>query len=84
MRNDLVNSITAPGRQALVEGAMRQNRPLVEAPEPLRATFHEIRQGECSTLPILLDGGLEELLVIESVWEPVVISEATRQSEAGT
>lgn len=82
MRNDLVNSIAESGRQALVECAMRQNRPLVEAPEPLRAAFHWIRQGECSTLPILQSGRLVGPLTIENVGEPVVISEATRQSGA--
>ncbi len=84
MRNDLVRAIAEGGRQARVQSAMRQSCTVVEASEPLRAAFDKIRQGECSTLPVLQDGRLVGLLTLENVGELVMVSEAASQFERRT
>jgi Zn-dependent protease len=84
MRNDLAKAIAEGGRKTLVKSAMRQHYAVVEASEPLRAAFDKMRQGECSTLPVLQTGRLVGLLTLENVGELVMVSEATSQFETRT
>jgi Zn-dependent protease len=80
-RNDLVKAIAEGGRQAPVRTAMRENCAVVDAAEPLRAAFEKMRQGECSTLPVVEGGRLVGLLTLENVGELVMVSEAAGQFE---
>jgi Zn-dependent protease len=75
-RNDLVKAISEGGRQAQVQTAMRQKCAVVSDTEPLRAAFEKMRNGECSTLPVMRDGRLVGLLTLENVGELVMLSEA--------
>jgi Zn-dependent protease len=79
MRNDLVKAIAEGGSQASVQSAMRRNCASVNAAEPLRAAFDKMRQGECSTLPVLQDGRLVGLLTLENIGELVLVNEAVGQ-----
>jgi CBS domain-containing protein len=84
MRNDLIKAIAEGGRQATVSSAMRRSCAVVEASEPLRAAFDRMRQGECSTLPVLQDGRLVGLLTLENVGELVMVSDAAREFDRKT
>jgi len=64
-----------------VESAMRRNCSVVEVSEPLRRAFERMRQGECSTLPVLQEGRLVGLLTLENVSELLMVSEAASQFE---
>ena len=55
---------------------MRQGCSVVTDTEPLRAAFEKMRNGECSTLPVMRDGRLVGLLTLENVGELVMVSEA--------
>jgi len=81
IRNDLVKAIAEGGRLARVESAMRQNCSVVDVSEPLRAAFDKMRQGECSTLPVMKDARLVGLLTPENVGELVMVNEAANQFE---
>ena len=80
-RNDLVKAIAQGGRQAPVHSAMRKNCMVIDAAEPLRTAFDKMRQGECSTLPVMQEGRLAGILTLENIGELVMISEAAGQFE---
>ncbi|MFH1920028.1 MAG: site-2 protease family protein [Planctomycetota bacterium] len=82
VRRDLLAAI-AEGRQNVpVAEVMRRDCRMVDEAAMLDATFQEMREGDCSTVPVLREGKLVGLVTLENVGEWMVIQAALRKAKA--
>jgi len=81
-RSDLLAAI-ARGRQDVpIADVMRRDCRMVDEAEMLDSTFQRMREGECSTLPVLREGKLVGLVTLENVGEWMMIQSALRKARA--
>lgn len=80
-RNDLVKALAEVGRETSVESAMCRDCSVVHASDPLEKGFEVLRQGVCTTVPVLDNGRLVGLLTLENLGELVMVNSSLRRSK---
>jgi Zn-dependent protease len=79
MRSDVIAALAKGGPQQRVADVMRADCGTVEDAEMLEATFQRMRQGGCSTIPVVHSGAFVGLVTLENVGELAMIHTALRR-----
>ena len=75
-RAALVKSLREHGSQAPVAGAMQPAAPAVASTDSLEAAFHQMREGETQTVPVVDGARLVGLLTVENIGEFLLLRQA--------
>ncbi len=81
-RSDLVAAIAQGKQDVPIADVMRRDCRTVDEAEMLDHTFQQMREGECTTLPVLREGRLVGLVTLENVGEWMMIQSALRKGGA--
>lgn len=81
-RNDLVKALAAGGRDVKVGDAMSRDCIAVHADEPLDKALQRVREGQCTSAPVIRDGHLVGLLTLENISELVMVNSALGETQA--
>ncbi len=82
VRQDLVRALKETGGATPVSQVMRRECATVDDTEMLERAFERMRNGSCSTLPVLRHGELVGILTLENVGEVIMINSALRRPRA--
>lgn len=81
-RRDLVAALKQQGDATPVADVMVQDCHTARADEPLHAALARLREGQCTSLPVIADGRLVGLLTLENVGELMMVSPAAGRDSA--
>jgi Zn-dependent protease/CBS domain-containing protein len=82
IRRDLLAALAEGKHDLPIGDVMRRDVRTVDEAEMLDGTFQRMREGECSTAPVLREGRLVGLLTLENVGEWMMIQSALRKALA--
>lgn len=82
MRADVMQALAAGGREQRVSEVMQPGCPTVEDTEMLASTFQRMREGACSSLPVVHDGRFVGMVTLENVGELMMINSALHSTRA--
>jgi Zn-dependent protease/predicted transcriptional regulator len=75
-RSGLVRTLGERGRDVRISEVMQQDCPAVQENEMLDRTFQIMREGRCTTLPVLRNQELVGLITLENVGELIMLQSA--------
>ncbi len=75
-RKDALTALAGGHTGARVGDVMQRECPVVDESEMLEDTFLRMREGDCSTLPVVSDGRLVGMVTLENVGEWIMIHSA--------
>ena len=77
-QTDLLKALSAPNRDSTVSSAMQENFVTVDSLEMLEIAFARLKDCDCHTLPVTLDGKLVGLMTMDNLGEYMRIQGALR------
>jgi len=77
-QTDLLTALSAPNRDSTVSSAMQENFVTVDSLEMLETAFARLKDCDCRTLPVTLDGKLVGLMTMDNLGEYMRIQAALR------
>jgi len=77
-QTDLLTALSAPNRDSTVSSAMQENFVTVDSLEMLEIAFARLKDCDCHTLPVTLDGKLVGLMTMDNLGEYMRIQGALR------
>ena len=77
-QTDLLMALSAPNRDSTVSSAMQENFVTVDSLEMLETAFARLKDCDCHTLPVTLDGKLVGLMTMDNLGEYMRIQAALR------
>ncbi len=77
-QTDLLKALSAPNRDSTVSAAMQENFVTVDSLEMLETAFARLKDCDCRTLPVTLDGKLVGLMTMDNLGEYMRIQAALR------
>ncbi|HUT92401.1 MAG TPA: site-2 protease family protein [Thermoguttaceae bacterium] len=81
-RRDLLAAVAEGKHDLPIAEVMRRDFRVVDEAEMLDSTFQRMREGACSTLPVLREGRLVGIVTLENVGEWMMIQSALRKGGA--
>ena len=78
-RNDLVRGLAQGRREASVGEVMCRNCAPVRDTDELASALDSMRQGQCTTAPVIAEGRIVGLLTLENVGEVLMVNSALAQ-----
>ena len=77
-QTDLLMALSAPNRDSTASSAMQENFVKVDSLEMLETAFARLKDCDCHTLPVTLDGKLVGLMTMDNLGEYMRIQAALR------
>jgi Zn-dependent protease/CBS domain-containing protein len=77
-QTDLLRALSAPNRDSTVNSAMQENFVTVDSLEMLETAFARLKDCNCHTLPVTLDGQLVGLMTMDNLGEYMRIQAALK------
>lgn len=81
-RTALVKALGERGRDTPVSEIMRRDCPVVQENDMLDRTFQVMREGACSSLPVVRNHQLVGLITLENVGELIMVQSALRDGRS--
>jgi CBS-domain-containing membrane protein len=81
-RADLLTAVAEGRQNAPIAEVTRRDCRMVDEGEMLDRTFQQMREGDCSTMPVLREGELVGLLTLENVGEWMMVQSALGKARA--
>jgi len=81
-RSTLIKALAHSGPDVPVGAVMRRDCPIAEEGNTLEDTFEKIREGECSSLPVVHDGHLVGVVTLQNIGDWMMVRSALDRNES--